>query len=88
MAGKTHSAEGRVIVVGAGKAAARMAQVVEEILGAHLSDGLVVTKYDHGLPLRRIRLVEAGHPIPDANGVLLFEQMRKLLEGSLRTISF
>ena len=81
VAGRRLPLKGRVIVVGAGKAAARMAQVVEEILGTHLSDGLVVTKYDHGLPLRRVRLVEAGHPIPDENGVHAVKQMRSLLQG-------
>jgi hydroxypyruvate reductase len=71
--------DGRLIVVGAGKAASRMAQVVEEILGDRISAGLVVTKYDHGLPLRRIRQVEAGHPIPDANGVGAVQEVRELL---------
>jgi glycerate-2-kinase len=58
-----------------------MAQVVEEILGDRITDGLVVTKYEHGLPLRRIRQVEAGHPIPDAAGVGAVRKMRELLEG-------
>jgi len=71
--------DGRVIVVGAGKAAARMAQVVEEIVGGHISGGLVVTKYGHELPLNRIRLVEAGHPLPDENGVRAVRDMRELV---------
>ena len=61
--------DGKLIVIGAGKAASRMAQVVEEMLGARITGGLVVTKYEHALPLQRIRQVEAGHPIPDAAGV-------------------
>jgi glycerate-2-kinase len=72
---------GKLIVIGAGKAASRMAQVVEEILGDRVTDGLIVTKYEHGLPLRRIRQVEAGHPIPDAAGVGAVRKMRELLEG-------
>lgn len=72
---------GRVIVIGTGKAAARMAQVVEELLGDRVSRGLVVTKYGHGLPLKRVNLVEAGHPIPDAQGVQAVQQMRGLLKG-------
>src|SRR5215470_18692232 len=60
---------GRLIVIGAGKPSAKMAQVIEEIIGSYISGGLVVTKYGHGQPLERIRLVEAGHPIPDAAGV-------------------
>src|SRR5215510_2352863 len=71
--------QGRLIVIGCGKASARMAQAAEEILGDHISGGLVVTKYGHGLPLRRIRLFEAGHPIPDAAGVGAVQETRKLL---------
>ena len=74
-------ARGKLIVIGAGKASARMAQVVEEILGERVTAGLVVTKYGHGLPLRRIRQVEAGHPIPDAAGVAAVRQIRELLTG-------
>jgi len=73
--------DGRLIVIGAGKAASRMAQVVEETLGDRITDGIVVTKYEHGLPLRRIRQVEAGHPIPDAAGVGAVREMRGLLRG-------
>jgi glycerate 2-kinase len=73
--------DGRLIVIGAGKAASRMAQVVEETLGDRITDGIVVTKYEHALPLRRIRQVEAGHPIPDAAGVGAVREMRGLLRG-------
>jgi glycerate 2-kinase len=60
---------GRTLVVGAGKAAASMASAVEQAWphNAPLS-GLVVTRYAHGLPLQRIRCVEAGHPVPDESG--------------------
>jgi hydroxypyruvate reductase len=81
VAGRLVPLEGRLIVVGAGKAAARMAQVVEEIAGNHISGGLVVTKYGHGLDLKRIRLVEAGHPIPDENGVRAVRDTETLLSG-------
>ena len=60
---------GRVWVVGAGKAAAPMAAAVERIFGARVAGGLVVTKYGHGEPLRRVELREAGHPVPDQAGV-------------------
>ena len=79
--GKTLRLTGKLIVIGAGKAASRMAQVVEEEFGDRITDGLVVTKHGHGLPLQRIRQVEAGHPIPDAAGVAAVEEMRKLLRG-------
>jgi glycerate 2-kinase len=81
VAGRRFPLTGRLIVVGAGKAAARMAQVVEEIAGNHVTGGLVVTKYGHALPLKRIRLVEAGHPIPDEPGVRAVSDTKKLLSG-------
>ncbi len=59
--------KGRTVVVGAGKAAAAMAAAVE----AHWSgpiEGLVVTRYGHTAPCRRIEVVEAAHPVPDAAG--------------------
>lgn len=46
-----------------------MAQAMEEVLGEAITAGIVVTKYDHGLPLNKIKLIEAGHPIPDFNSV-------------------
>ncbi len=60
---------GRTVVVGAGKAAGAMALAVE----AHWPvdaplEGIVITRYGHGLPTRRIRVVEAGHPVPDEQG--------------------
>jgi len=58
-----------------------MAQVVEEILGKHITGGLVVTKYGHALPLQRIQLIEAGHPIPDAVGSRAVQQTRQLVSG-------
>jgi hydroxypyruvate reductase len=60
---------GRTVVVGAGKAAASMARAVEEHWpkGSSL-EGVVITRYEHGLPLERIRVVEAGHPVPDRQG--------------------
>ncbi|MBL8710041.1 MAG: glycerate kinase [Rhodospirillaceae bacterium] len=59
---------GRTIVIGAGKAAAAMAKAVEDDWPGRIDDGLVVTRYEHGLPCRRIEVVEAAHPVPDAKG--------------------
>jgi hydroxypyruvate reductase len=59
--------KGRTIVVGAGKAAAAMAAAVEAHWRGPL-EGLVVTRYGHGAPTQRIRVVEASHPVPDAAG--------------------
>ncbi len=58
---------GRLIVIGAGKASAAMAQAVERHWSGSL-DGLVVTRYGHGAPCERIEIVEAAHPVPDAAG--------------------
>lgn len=60
-------ARGRTIVIGAGKGAAAMAQVLEAHWPGPLS-GLVVTRYGHGADCRRIEVVEAAHPVPDAAG--------------------
>jgi glycerate 2-kinase len=59
--------KGRTIVVGAGKAAGKMARAVEDNWPGPLS-GLVVTRYGHGVSCDRIEVVEASHPVPDAAG--------------------
>lgn len=61
--------KGRTLVVGAGKAAAAMALAVEQQWPKHAPlDGFVLTRYGHGLSLERIRVIEAGHPLPDEQG--------------------
>lgn len=60
---------GKVWVVGAGKAAAPMGKAIEKILGRQLAGGSLVTKYGHSLALKKLEITEAGHPLPDANGV-------------------
>jgi len=59
----------KVFIIGAGKATAKMAKAVEEILYDRISSGLIVTKYGFTTNLKKIILVEAGHPLPDENGV-------------------
>ena len=56
-----------VRLVGAGKAGAPMAAAVEAILGELVTSGVVVVKYGHGTPLQHVRIIEAGHPVPDDN---------------------
>jgi hydroxypyruvate reductase len=58
----------RILVVGGGKATARMAQAVETLLGARIAGGLVVVKTGHTAALRVIEQAEAAHPVPDAAG--------------------
>jgi len=57
----------KVVILAIGKAAAAMALQAEEVLGDAINDGICVTKYHHSLPLRIIKTVEAGHPVPDKN---------------------
>src|SRR5277367_5302625 len=71
---------GRTLVIGAGKAAASMAQAVESAWPAPLS-GLVVTRDGYGLPTRQIEVLEAGHPIPDERGERAAREMLALLQG-------
>lgn len=58
-----------IYVLAAGKAAASMSRGVEKVLGDKITTGHVVTKYGHGMNLNYLTLTEAGHPIPDAEGV-------------------
>jgi glycerate 2-kinase len=72
--------KGRTIVVGAGKAAAAMARAVEDHWPGAL-EGLVVTRYGHGVPCRSIAVVEASHPVPDSAGEAAARQMLDLVRG-------
>lgn len=75
---------GRTFVVGAGKASAAMAAAVESVWPAEAPiDGIVVTRYGHGLPTQAIRIVEAGHPIPDENG----EQAAREMFAAVQTLT-
>ena len=74
---------GRTLVVGAGKAAAAMALAVEQHWPAHAPlDGLVITRYQHGLLTNRLTVIEAGHPVPDASG----EQAAQEILRRVRTL--
>jgi glycerate 2-kinase len=69
----------RVLVLGAGKASARMAKAVEDILGARISQGLVSVKYGHAEVLSHVEVVESGHPTPDENGATAALRMAELV---------
>ncbi len=71
---------GRLVVVGAGKASAAMAQAVEAHWPGPLS-GLVVTRYGYGAPCGRIEIVEAGHPVPNQAGLDAAQRMMALAGG-------
>jgi glycerate 2-kinase len=70
---------GKLLLIGAGKASAAMARSAERLLGDRIHAGLVITKYDHGVPLQRCRLMEAGHPVPDESGVRATDALLELV---------
>lgn len=71
--------EGRVVVIGAGKASARMAEAVEAEWGP--CEGLVITRYGYGRDCQGIEIVEASHPVPDVAGEVATKRMLALLDG-------
>ncbi len=72
----------RVYVIGGGKASAAMAAAVEELLGERLTAGVVNVKDGYTLPLARVQLREAGHPIPDARGLAGTGEMLDLVRDA------
>ncbi len=72
----------RILVTGAGKATARMARAAEEALGDALAGGVIVVKYGHTVPLKKVRQVEAGHPVPDEAGAAGTREIMALLAGA------
>jgi len=68
-----------VYLIGAGKASALMGAEVEKILGENISEGHIVVKYGHACEMKRIKVTEAGHPVPDSNG---FKATREILKIS------
>jgi glycerate 2-kinase len=70
----------RIIVVGFGKAASPMALALEDILGSRIAEGTVTTKSGYGLPLKYISCAEAGHPIPDEEGLAAAKNILHLIE--------
>ena len=71
--------QGRLVVIGAGKASARMAEAVEAVWGP--CEGLVITRYGYGRPCAGIEIVEAAHPVPDAAGACATARMLDLCHG-------
>lgn len=71
--------KGRVIVVGAGKASARMAEAVEAEWGP--CEGLVITRDGYACPTKQIEIVEASHPVPDLRGARATARILEQLRG-------
>jgi len=72
--------KGRIVVFGAGKASSAMAQAVEQYTSASL-EGLVITRYGHAVECQQIQIVEAGHPIPDKQGMRAAASMLETASG-------
>jgi glycerate 2-kinase len=72
---------GRCVVVGAGKSAAVMAAALEDAWPDVPLTGVVVTRYGHGVPTRRIRVEESSHPVPDANGEAAARDILAAVQG-------
>jgi glycerate 2-kinase len=72
----------RILLVGAGKASASMAMALEDLLGDLIVDGLISVKYAHSLPLKRVRVLEAGHPLPDLAGEQAALRIVRLLSAA------
>lgn len=70
---------GRVVVIGAGKASARMAEAVEAAWGP--CEGLILTRYGYSRPLKGLRVIEAAHPVPDQAGLDATRELLDLLNG-------
>jgi glycerate 2-kinase len=72
--------KGRTIVVGAGKASAAMAKAFEDTWTGPLT-GIVVTRYGYAVPCKRIEILEAAHPVPDAAGVAAASRILDAVRG-------
>jgi glycerate 2-kinase len=73
--------KGRVVVVGAGKSAALMAAALEDAWPDVLLQGAVVTRYGHKVETRKIEVLEAAHPVPDANSERAADRMLAAVSG-------
>ena len=82
----------KIIVTGFGKGTAPMAKALEDILGDRLTEGWITVKYGHGVPLRKVRVMEAGHPVPDEAGLqamqFILDHLRECTEKDLVLCAF
>ncbi|UCG29358.1 MAG: glycerate kinase [candidate division WOR-3 bacterium] len=74
----------RILVVGFGKAACPMAKAVEEILQHRIFKGLIITPYGTSMKMNLIKVTEAGHPIPDSNGIHGAQQIADMLQDAMQ----
>jgi hydroxypyruvate reductase len=84
VAGRSYSLSGSgdVHVVGMGKASAVMAKPLANLLGSRISGGIINVKYGHRFPLSGIKVIEAGHPVPDEAGLRGTKEIIRLLKDT------
>jgi hydroxypyruvate reductase len=82
----------RIIVTGFGKGTAPMAKALEDILGDRLTEGWITVKYGHGVPLKKVRIMEAAHPVPDEAGLqatrFILDRLEECTEKDLVLCAF
>jgi len=71
----------KVVVVGCGKSAAVMAAALEDAWPDSSVSGVVITRYGHAVPTRKIRVIEASHPVPDANSEMGAHAVLSAVQG-------
>jgi hydroxypyruvate reductase len=77
----------RIVILGTGKATAKMALALEKVLGSRINDGFISVKTGHTEPLSLIRIQEASHPVPDESSVAAAREMERLArEADERTL--
>ena len=69
----------RLFVIGAGKGSALMCRALVELIGDWLYGGIIIAKYGYAVAMKKIAIIEAGHPIPDENGLRATERIARLL---------
>lgn len=80
---RTYDLHGRrILIAGIGKAACPMAAAMEDLLGSRIEKGLVITKDGHTVPLKRIEIREAAHPVPDERGMQASEDLLALIRDA------
>ncbi|UCF64986.1 MAG: glycerate kinase [bacterium] len=72
----------RIYIIGAGKASAVMARELENLLGDRIFYGVISVKYGHGVACRKMRILEAGHPVLDENGIQATSQILQIAEDA------
>ncbi len=72
----------RILVTGMGKASARMALGLQEVLGDRIESGIIAVKYGHVETLKKIKLMEAGHPVPDQGSINAANEIISLVKGA------